>query len=152
MKPVPELTEMAFDMFERMGFLLGESADKADFRPDETAGSVRGEIRFAGDLHGSLNIVTTEKLGRLLASNFLGLDEAQQAKDSEMADAIKEFLNVYCGNILAEITEKGENVDLLVPETTLCSVEYMKGVVHNPESVFVLIEGEPAAFLFTISK
>ncbi len=152
MKKVPDITNMAFVMFEKMGFLLGESADKADFKIDAEAQPIRGEIKFRGTAFGSLSIVTTKKLAEMLASNILGLSDDEKPDEISVYDAVKEFLNVFCGNILAEMTEKEDSVDLLVPETGRITEEYMKGVVHNPESVFVMVEGEPAAFMFGIKK
>jgi CheY-specific phosphatase CheX len=87
------LAESIFEVFERMFFVfleLGERAPVHDYEAD---------IRFDGPRRGTMRILLTRPVGRLMVRNMLGLDNGA-VTESHVADCVKEAANMVCGNFL----------------------------------------------------
>ncbi len=74
-------------------------------------------VAFEGPLKGELALRVSQKLLAPLATNMLGLemDDAPPSA-SQQIDALKELLNVICGNLLPEIAGKQAVCNLQTPQ------------------------------------
>ncbi len=58
-------------------------------------------VEFTGPFNGELHVAISENMLPPLASNMLGIDECEDLPTGvKMEDALKELLNVTCGNLL----------------------------------------------------
>jgi hypothetical protein len=58
-------------------------------------------VEFTGPFGGAMHIAITENMLRPLATNMLGIDVNEQLPEGvKLEDALKELLNVTCGNLL----------------------------------------------------
>ncbi|MCL2220539.1 MAG: chemotaxis protein CheX [Chitinispirillia bacterium] len=88
--------------FEELAFFFCESQDAAAFDYNKVKDAHKASMLFTGPKNGKFEMAAGEKLCLLLASNMLGI-EPDDGQASELADdALKESLNVICGNFLTE--------------------------------------------------
>ncbi|MEN6449045.1 MAG: chemotaxis protein CheX [Thermoguttaceae bacterium] len=95
------LAKVTEDTFASMAFVLplGEQDGGEDDAPPQTSAS----IRFSGPFGGSLTLSVSSRMVAILADNILGRAERGSASPEEQQDALKEILNVICGNLLPRI-------------------------------------------------
>jgi len=62
-------------------------------------------VAFAGPERGWLEMLLPLHMLDAIAVNMLGLDETQPPAADQKADAVKEILNVICGNLLPLIDD-----------------------------------------------
>jgi CheY-specific phosphatase CheX len=66
--------------------------------PDRVA-----RVDFTGPFDGSLTITFSDELMSELAGNMLGTIDVNEIAPEQQDDALKELLNVICGNLLPQI-------------------------------------------------
>ncbi len=66
--------------------------------------SLARSVRLTGTHEGFVVLRTTPGLGAMMAEKLLGPGET----DSRSADAFAEFVNMFCGYLMARIREKGK--------------------------------------------
>ena len=104
------LAQVTEDTFASMAFLFpgGE--------PDDAPGDpVVITVAFAGPQRGRLEMLLPKRILDTLAVNMLGLDETQAPTPDQKADAVKEVLNVICGNLLPRIDDPKAVYDVCPP-------------------------------------
>ena len=110
------LNQVLCNVFETLAFMFGDVSD------DET--ELTGEVaavacmQFSGDATGSLEIAVPVPMCAVIACNVLGVDPGDSLVKEQELDALKEVLNIICGNLLVEIVGDEAIVDLTVPETS----------------------------------
>ena len=104
------LTEALSEAMETMAFLATGPVDDQAVFPETP---VLVEIRFSGARTGSIQILSSQALGRVLAENIGCLDRADEQAS---LDAWKEVCNVTCGLVIPRIAASPADVfDLTVP-------------------------------------
>ncbi|RPI62341.1 MAG: chemotaxis protein CheX [Planctomycetaceae bacterium] len=95
-----ELAAVASETFETLAFMC-------PMGPDETSdksGAVSAWITFAGPFGGAIKLLVAPEMLTELATNMLGLDdESGPPTREQQLDALKELLNVICGNLLPRV-------------------------------------------------
>ena len=94
--------------------------------------------------------VSTEALHEL-AANMLGVDEDDETTSGQQYDALKETLNVICGNLIPAIAGGLEIFDIDPPEILTDGDTLEKGSDHKLMSKVKLMleDGQCDLFLFT---
>lgn len=74
-------------------------------------------IQFSGSTSGTLELLTSQAFGVLLATNLLGEEPDASVQAVSAADALRELANVLCGSVLrASGVTKAGSVHMTVPE------------------------------------
>ncbi len=102
-RPTSELlTGVVVDTLEKMAFLFAFSQEAngsgAVTEPLETA-----EVSFCGPCSGRLQFGLSASVMTELAGNMLGAEDTATLSIEEQHDALKELVNVICGNLLPAI-------------------------------------------------
>jgi CheY-specific phosphatase CheX len=101
MKPNEQiLTQVVEDTFASMAFMF--PGGECDDSPVETATVT---VAFAGPERGWLEMTLPKGMLDALAANMLGLEESEVATPEQRSDAVREILNVICGNLLPLIDD-----------------------------------------------
>lgn len=109
-----ELTRIFSDVLEQFAFMFAD--------PPESESPALGEdlivasMTFRGPFQGALTLAAPRSMGPVLAANVLGLDPDDELVSRAPFDALKELLNVTCGNVLTAIAGEEPVFDLTVPE------------------------------------
>jgi CheY-specific phosphatase CheX len=96
------LLDVLDQTFSSLAFMMAMPPDMAEEGP---AGPwVAAEVRFEGPATGAVFLRVQEKMLLPLASNMLGMDFDEAPPNAEQQrDALKEIINVVCGNLLPEL-------------------------------------------------
>ena len=103
------LYQVTEEVLEKLAFIFSFPEEERD-RMDYSA-AVAASVSFVGPFGGVLIIVISNEALPELAENMLGIDE--ETTREQQYDALKEMINVVCGNLLPLISGKKSvfNVD-----------------------------------------
>ncbi len=144
------IARVFIDVTEKMAYMFGDVVP-ADELPDvpRDAGFVKVSMEFSGPSGGLLTLAVPEKMCSELAANVLGLDSNDERAEEAAHDALKEILNVTCGNFLTEMAGEESVFDLTVPEMTLIGKEVWRELLASEEAVTVIIDAFPSVIIFS---
>ncbi len=96
------LSEVAAETLEQLAFIFSFADDpQEDAIWDE---DVTGcHVTFSGPHQGEILLVINSAVLPELAANMLGMDDDEEPPQEHQEDALKEALNVICGNLLPKI-------------------------------------------------
>lgn len=96
------LMEVAGETLEQLAFMF---SFPDDMDPDAiwAADVVGAQVGFDGPVTGNLLLAISSAALPELTANMLGLDEDAAIPEDQQKDALKEALNVICGNLLPRI-------------------------------------------------
>jgi len=99
---------------EKLAFIFATPADE-NVEP-EAGETVDAAIRFSGPFSGSMLILYPADDLDELAANMLGLDDEDDISGEQKLDALRETINIVCGNILPAIGGKKTVFDIAPPQ------------------------------------
>lgn len=108
------LLNVAEETFGALAFMMAV--------PDDDAAEVAGEtvttivVEFDGPTRGALFVTVSDEIMPEIAENMLGLNFGDDPPTpDQQTDALKELLNVICGNLLPEIAGAEAVFDVSAP-------------------------------------
>jgi len=147
--------EVAIDTLEKLAFMFAFPGDEGDWSEDSM---LAGKISFTGPFSGIMVMTISKEVLQELTVNMLGLDDGEETAEKNRSDALKETLNVICGNLLPAIVGDGLFFDIGVPEV-LPSDKHLKRNAGIPDGVdpsakvdLAFDEGQCILFLFLDGK
>ena len=129
------------DILERYAFMFAESEAEED-NADPAGDYLYVTISFKGLGNGSVSLAAPEMLCRELAANLLGVD-VDDAGEEAAQDALKELLNVVCGQLVETLFGNKGIVDLTVPALEKINREEWKVLRADPEMIRLFVEDQP---------
>jgi len=96
------LCNVAEEVFESLAFVL-PAFEEEESAPPEGADRTAANIFFTGPFPGMLCVSVSDGLLPMIAANMLGLDFSEVPPENVQCDALKEVLNVICGNLLPRL-------------------------------------------------
>ena len=127
------LAHEAADTMEKLAFVFASAGEGRKTFEDGSA--VAAQVRFTGPFDGILLMLISSGILQELAANMLGIDEDEEIEDSQRHDALKETLNVICGNLLPVIAGRQSVFDIAPPEMIIPAVEPDEGLWGTPAAV-----------------
>ncbi len=110
------LYNVAESVLERLAFIFSVPAENRDEIPvDSTDASC---VSFSGPFNGSVVLAVAGNALSEIAENMLGLPEGEGLSLDQQHDALKELVNVICGNLLPEIAGKQAVFNFDMPQMT----------------------------------
>ncbi len=122
------LREIAGETLEQLAFIFSypDEMDPEAIWKETTTGC---RVAFNGPQQGELLLnISTAALPEL-ASNMLGLDEDDAPPEDQQLDALREALNVICGNLLPRIGGVDAVFDIQAPE--IIDADAARGLVKE---------------------
>ena len=143
------VSDVFCNVIEELAFMFGDPAEAEDMMPADDA-FWQAEMDFSGDNDGCILLLIPREMGHELAANFLGVDEEDEKAEKLAADAMKELLNVTCGQILTAVAGEKALFKLSVPEVSQHDLEYFDKMKNDPHTVKVLVDDYPCMIKFNI--
>jgi CheY-specific phosphatase CheX len=154
------LEGIAAETFEGLAFLFGFPEEVENAPQSE---SMMVKVGFQGSFSGQLVMAVTRQTVQELTANMLGLDDGEEnISPDDLADALKETINVICGNLLPAIGGKDAVFDIRQPETlsdasfletipgaTLVSVAKLS-IDDEPCQLSLFVEGQHAEAIMNL--
>jgi CheY-specific phosphatase CheX len=134
---------------ESMTFMFADPIAPTDI-PSDAAEYVQASMGFVGPVRGSLVLAVPSDKCSLIASNILGLDANDKAVTERAHDAIKELLNVTCGQVLTAMAGETPVFDLTVPSIRILSTEEWQSFLVSQGSVTFMMDDSPVALQLTV--
>jgi CheY-specific phosphatase CheX len=100
-------------------------------------------MTFQGEFQGSLMLAMPEGMAREIAANFLGVDADDPSAATAGGDALKEMLNIACGNMLTALCGTKPVFDLSMPEVAPLDCEHLAALAGSPDALVFEVEGYP---------
>lgn len=119
------------DVFDQVTVLALEEWGMMMVEPTEVSSTVfsdgedlyLGSTEFHGVMHGSIKVLCGHPFMNCLCRNLLGLSEDEEISEEQSQDALKELMNVFCGNFLTQTYGDDTVFDLVYPEVVHPSEE-----------------------------
>ena len=146
------MSQVAIDTLEKLAFMFAFSDEGGEDLPRDSA--VAGSISFTGPFSGTLLVTMSIEVLQELAGNMLGLDDGEETTQDHRSDALKETMNVICGNLLPAIAGDEVIFDIGVPKVIPADQEMKKGagvpdgLAPSAKVNLDLDEGQCVLFLF----
>ncbi len=140
------LCRVAEDVLEKLAFMM--SFPEAEELSDSDEPLAAASISFSGALKGILIVAVSAQMLPKLTGNMLGLDDDEGTTPEQQQDALKELINVICGNFLPDIG-KQHAFRIEPPQIVAGDPQtYLKTVPPNIPISASLIMEEGTCYLF----
>ena len=108
------LAEVTVETLERLAFIFASTED--DFEELEADEAQTAKVSFVGPFSGDVVMDISKFALPEFAANMLGEDDEEDVTPEQQLDTLKETLNIICGNLLPEISDKKAVFDIKAPE------------------------------------
>ena len=143
--------EVFCDVAEKTAFMLADPLEKDDL--EEAGGPcVQVVMHFTGGMKGSVSIAAPEGMKSELAANILGMDADNPTVAAQADDALKELLNVTCGNLLTAIAGEGTVFDLSLPEIADLEEDTWQSLVADDETIAFDVDDHLVLLRFEVEE
>ena len=136
------LTRVLENVMEQLAFMFGEPAQKDELILEEEK-CLHISMQFNGLRNGKLDLVIPASMGISLAANILGLDEDDEEAENNSVDALKELVNMVCGQFLTEAYGDKPVFNLTIPTVEEIDRGDWQKLLDRPESVGMIVEDIP---------
>lgn len=111
---------------------------------DPPAGDVWLEttISYGGPVAGTLRLRCTRDFSAQLAANLLGADPGDPDSELSASDAVKEFMNIVCGQFITAVHGTEEVFNLTIPEIVELPQAPELTVCEGVETSVVSVDGK----------
>jgi hypothetical protein len=109
------LAEIAAQTLEQLAFIFSfpDDTDPDAIWQEAATGC---HVEFSGPSQGELLLIISNAAMPELTSNMLGMEEDEVPPEDQQCDALREALNVICGNLLPRIGGTEAVYDIRPPE------------------------------------
>jgi CheY-specific phosphatase CheX len=146
------LAETIAEVLEQQAFMFAEPQDCAELET-EAESFMSASICFTGSVNGMLEGMLTTSLGVDLAANVLGIEPDDEQAEQLAQDALKEMLNVICGQLLTRVYGAAPIFQLSIPVSQLLDVIAWEELQMQENCVGLLIDDEhPALFRLSLEE
>lgn len=137
------LTRVFTEVLEQLAFMFVELPDSDSDVAPAPPDPVSANMSFRGPFSGTVILAVPREMAPVLAANVLGLDPDDELGLQAARDALKELLNVICGNVLTAIAGDEPVFDLTVPEVEDYSDEAWDELAARPGTVYCIADEFP---------
>ncbi len=107
------LTTVLSEVLANLAFMF---TDDGEFDPAAGERWLETAIGYKGSVSGSLRLTCTATFAAQLAANLLGVESSAETIEQESIDAVKEFMNVVCGQYVTTAYGIEDVFNLTIPE------------------------------------
>lgn len=129
------------DVLSSLAFMFTEEEDGGAAWPGPSW--MECSIGYRGTVSGTLRMRCTRRFATQLAANLLGIDDSDENADSSAEDAVKEFMNIVCGQFVTAMFGTEEVFDLTIPEVEERAAMPDTAKGSDVEYAKMMVEGEP---------
>ncbi len=112
---LPKLQTIFSDILSDMAFIFVADPDDGVSLGEYT---LQVRVSYKGPQNGILQLRCDGRFAAVVAANLLGVDEEDSAAEQGRLDALKELMNVVCGNLVTELYGTEGLFELTIPEVT----------------------------------
>ncbi|MCD6288717.1 MAG: chemotaxis protein CheX [Candidatus Hydrogenedentes bacterium] len=145
-----KLNAAVFDVFEKLVFMFGDVADKEEISQTLTEDYIHVSMNFTGQsARGMFALAVPAETSMEIAANVLGVEQDDQLAAAQATDALKEVLNVICGNLLTSVAGEKAVFNLTVPVVSSLDAEGWSSLLDKLDTHAFLVDDSPVLVQFT---
>jgi hypothetical protein len=134
------------EVLEKFAFMFNEPTPPPELPiPDSPAFCAR--IEFDGPRRGRLEVAAPADMCYLLAANILGIESTAVNADGAK-DALKEMLNVACGEFVEQLAGPQAVFNLSIPDLAELDEDGWRRFAARPGAHGMLVDNMPVILLF----
>lgn len=114
---------------------------EGNLAPAAQSAPSRRESAPSRDREGTLRFRCSSDFSILLAANLLGIDPQDEDAEAKAKDAVKEFMNIICGQLVTAIHGSNEVFDLTIPQIRELPEAPNLGASDDSESSTLCVDG-----------
>lgn len=140
------LTTIFSDVLANLAFMFN------DDEPSEPAGGevwMETTISYHGSESGSLRLSCPTEFAALLAANLLGIDPQDRDAETKAEDAVKEFMNIVCGQLITTWYGSEQVFDLTIPQTRMLMETPNFSASVEADTTHLSVEGHQVLLVHT---
>ncbi len=99
-------------------------------------------ISYEGTVSGTLRFWCTRAFSVILASNLLGIDPDDEDAGFQASDAVKELMNITCGQFVTAVHGVDDVFELSIPQIRELSETPDLSEMHDSEVAAFVVDGE----------
>ncbi|MCK4658132.1 MAG: chemotaxis protein CheX [Phycisphaerae bacterium] len=134
------LTTIFSEVLADLAFMFND--EEADYGVSSADVWLETEISYHGAQSGTLCLWCTRTFSVQLAANLLGVDPHESYAEEQGNDAVKEFMNIVCGQFITAIHGTGAVFDLTIPTLTELPETPRFPQEHGSHFSTVYVEGQ----------
>ena len=139
------------DVLEKQAFLFAEPAPE-DLLVFPEAGTVVASVGFDGDMDGTIVLTCPGNLALEMAANMMGVDASSDSAREKTGDALKEVLNVTCGNVMTALAGMRPVFNMAPPVIMECTAGAWDYYKSSADTVGLLVDGQPILLNFSMRE
>lgn len=129
------------DVLERFAFMFADDPNSGE-DTDWTDEYLHAVISFNGASRGRLSMAAPISLCTELAANVLGINPEENA-DEMASDALRELINIVCGELVVALFGNEMIFDLTVPTLDHIDSKRCRTLSADPNQLRFLVDGAP---------
>jgi len=132
------LTAIFSEVLQNLAFMFNDDDDG-----EVIVGEVwlETEMGYRGPRGGNLRFRCSRDFSILLAANLLGTDPESVDSPARANDAVKEFMNIVCGQLITALHGTEEAFDLTIPELRELQEAPDLSVTRDAQSSTLCVQG-----------
>lgn len=135
-----DISRVLSEVLGDLAFMVAEN-DDVELMPGTVW--LEGEITYEGPARGTLRMWCTRDFATRLAANLLGMEPDDGSAQIGGEDAVREFMNVLCGQVITAWYGHEAVFDLSIPTVSECVQIPESATGDGCQHCEVSIEGEP---------
>lgn len=136
------LSETIANVLEAQAFMFAETSEAADIEKP-VGDCLSTSISFAGPVSGGLGLIFPSELCIELTANILGLENDEIESLEDAGDALKEFINVVCGQFLTSLYSSDVVFRLSIPQVEETDLGIWQACREDPDAVCMMVDSSP---------
>lgn len=142
-----QIEQVFTDVLETIAFMFGDAVAPGELDPGAEP-CLCASMQFMGPSKGSISIAAPGGICPELASNIMGLDMDDEVSEEQGQDALKELLNVACGQLLTNLDGDQVVYDLTIPEIEALDAEGWQAFAARPGVLGFSVDEYPVMLQF----
>ena len=114
-EPIKEmLYRVAVEVLEKIAFVFSSREEERDNL--DAASALTVKVNFCGLFNGMVLMAVSVHILPEITGNMLGIEDSEETTVEQQQDAVKELINVICGNLLPAVAGKSMVFSVDTPE------------------------------------
>ena len=134
------LYQVTEDVLGKLAFMFTFPEDERELI--ESNSVLTASVSFEGLYKGTLVMIISDHVLPELTGNMLGIEEDETTTSEQQHDALKELINVICGNLLPEIAGKEAIFKVGMPRIFLNQIPSFTGLTSVSSAKLAIEDGE----------
>jgi hypothetical protein len=144
------LVEVVSEVMEQQAFMF---ADVCDGEEPETEAEtfLHTRMKFEGPSCGGLSVAAPKGVCVELAANLLGVEPDDDIAEEDSRDALGEFLNVACGQLLTALYGAGPVFKLSIPKVEALDRTGWEALTRDEGRAMLLVDDAPVLLKLSVT-